>query len=119
MFSRLCYNLLLFLKEDITENVDATNLPPVEQKASGLAITTLIVGIASCTICCYMGFLTGILGIILGIVEKTKIDAGEHAEKGRTMNTWGIILSIVGIFVFIIFWIVSLIISANNPNMFR
>ena len=98
---------------------DASVLPPIEEKPSGLAITTLIVGISSCTICCYMGFLTGILGIILGIVEKTKIDAGEHPEKGRKMNTWGIILSIAGIFVFILVWVLFVAISAANPNMFK
>ncbi len=111
--------------------VDTTSPPPpppapppgfnplIEDKPSGLAITTLIVGIASCTICCYMGFLTGIIGIILGIVEKTKINAGEHAEKGRGMSTWGIILSAVGIFIFFLVWVVFGIIAAENPNMFR
>ncbi len=98
---------------------DATTAPYVEEKASGLAITTLILGIASCTICCYMGFITGIIGIILGIIEKSKINAGEHSEKGRGMSTWGIILSVAGIFVFIIVWVVWAIAAANNPNMFR
>lgn len=90
-----------------------------EDKPSGLAITTLIIGIASCTICCYMGFITGIIGIILAIVEKGKINTGEHSEAGRNMATWGLILSIVGIVLFFIVWIISIIFSAQNPNAFR
>ncbi len=110
--------------------VDTTSSPPppvppagfnplIEDKPSGLAITTLVVGIASCTICCYMGCLTGIIGIILGMVEKTKINAGEHAEKGRGMSTWGIILSAVSIILFFLFWVIFVIFANENPNMFR
>lgn len=92
-----------------------------EAKASGLAITTLILGIASCTICCLSGLggLTGIVGIILGIIEKGKINSGEHNEKGRQLNTWGIVLSVAGIVLTIIFWISIIIFNANNPNAFK
>lgn len=69
----------------------------MEQKKqiSGLAIASLVIGILSLLLsCCYGGFL-GIIGIGLGI-------AGICTSNKKGMAIWGLVLSVISLFITII-----------------
>lgn len=73
--------------------------PPYQQypgqnpKSNGLAIASLVLGIASICLSCtvYFSFITGIVGIILGIISVVR------QNPGKKMAIAGIICSAVGI----------------------
>lgn len=62
-----------------------------EEKASGLAITALILGILS--FCC-CGLFAGIPAIVVGWIENNNIKAGKSPESGKWMAIVGIILGL-------------------------
>ncbi len=66
---------------------------PPNASASGKAITTLILGIAS-LLCC--GFLTGIPAFFLGRSEESAINRGQSPEAGRSLAKIGWILGLIG-----------------------
>lgn len=68
--------------------------PPMEDKASGMAITALILGILS--FCC-CGFLAGIPALIVGYIENGKINRGESSQKGKWMALVGIVMGILSL----------------------
>ena len=72
------------------------NVSVTEQKASGLAITSLITGI--------FGFIPGasLAALICGIIDLVKIKNGQSSPKGRGMDIAGIVLAVV---MPIIFWV--------------
>lgn len=76
---------------------------PVPEKASGLAIASLILSILG--VLCGV---TAIVGIILGAVELSKIKRGESSEKGRGLALAGVIIGAVVLALGIIFTIISL-----------
>jgi hypothetical protein len=65
-----------------------------EDKASGLAITALILGILS--FCC-CGFFAGIPAAIVGWIENNNIKAGKSSEKGKWMAILGIVLGLLSL----------------------
>ncbi len=62
-----------------------------EEKASGLALTALILGILS--FCC-CGLFAGIPAAIVGWIENNNIKAGKSSEKGKWMAIVGIVLGL-------------------------
>ena len=65
----------------------------MEETRKGMAIASLILGILSCTICCCIGGVLGIVGLILGIVSVSK------GLGGKGMAIGGIVTSGIGILV--------------------
>ncbi len=76
-----------------------------EKPGNGLAIGALVLGIASIVLsCCYCGFL-GIPGLIMGIIANKKNKTG--------IGTAAIITSVIGIVLFVIYLIVSVVMGAG------
>jgi formate hydrogenlyase subunit 3/multisubunit Na+/H+ antiporter MnhD subunit len=65
-----------------------------KDKASGLAITALVLSILS--FCC-CGIFAGIPAVIVGWIEYNNIKAGKSSEKGKWMALVGIILGLFSI----------------------
>jgi prepilin-type processing-associated H-X9-DG protein len=72
---------------------------PAQPKTSGLAIASIVLGIVGL---CTVG-LTGIVGIILGIIALKKIGRGGGQTAGRGLAIGGIVASIVTLLVGAIF----------------
>lgn len=72
-------------------------------KTNGKSIATLVLGIVSIIIP-YVGFLPGIVGIILGILSLKELKAS--GEQGRGLSIAGLICSIIGT----LLWLVVLLI---------
>lgn len=93
--------------------VETTEAP----KTSGLAVTSLVLGISAIVFscCCGLGFVLGIIGIICAIVANKKGKSG--------VGTAGLICSIIGT-VFglfgLVYWIYCFVIAANmTPEMLQ
>ncbi|MDD3627931.1 MAG: DUF4190 domain-containing protein [bacterium] len=73
--------------------------PPIQpDKPSGLAITAMIMGICSIVICCLnLNLILGIVAVILGFVEKSRINNGTASEAGKSYAMTGIICGFIGI----------------------
>jgi len=73
-----------------------------EQKTSGFAITSLVLGIASLVLVgvFYIGVVTSILGIVFGILALRDIKMNN--KKGKGMAIAGIILGILSIIFFVV-----------------
>ena len=67
---------------------------PYPDKASGMAVTALVLGILS--FCC-CGFIAGIPALILGYMENGKIGRHESSPKGKWMVLVGMILGAISI----------------------
>ena len=73
--------------------------PPAGPKTSGLAIASLVCGIAGfCT-----GGLAGIVGLILGIVALCGIGKSQGQRKGKGLAIAGIVVSIVSLVALVAF----------------
>src|SRR5262245_49006721 len=68
--------------------------PPAGPKTSGLAITSLIAGIAQFVICPVIG---GVVAIVTGHVARSRIRQSQGRESGSGMALAGLILGYVGI----------------------
>lgn len=76
-------------------------------KNNDMAIATLTLGISGLILCFipiinFIGLLFSILGIILGIKTKIRFQESDVIMKWDSLTTSGIVLSIMGIIVFII-----------------
>lgn len=69
---------------------------------NGLAIASLIVGLVS-FLCCSVGFIPGIIAIVLGVMGKNQIK--QTGQSGEGMATAGIVLGAIGI-VWAVFWLI-------------
>ncbi|MBM3706577.1 MAG: DUF4190 domain-containing protein [Actinobacteria bacterium] len=74
-----------------------------ENKASGLSIAALITGI----------LFMGIIPIILGAIDLSKIKNNQSSAKGRGMDIAGIVLGAIGILAWIILAITIPILILN------
>ena len=72
-------------------------------QTNGLAIASMVLGIAGWALCAGGG-LFSIAGLILGIVALNQIRKN-HAQKGREMAIAGIILNALSLFVMIVVFI--------------
>src|SRR3990172_423287 len=97
------------------EEVKAEVVGAPEDKASGLAITALVLGIVGvvCSWIIVLNFALGIAALVIGIIEFKKISAGTSSPKGRGMALAGIILGVVAIFAAIIYIIVISVTAAS------
>lgn len=68
--------------------------PTLPAKASGMAVTTLVLGILS--FCC-CGFIAGIPALIVGFIENGKIGRGESSPAGKWMVITGMILGVISL----------------------
>jgi len=68
--------------------------PIAADKASNLAVMTLLAGIASWTV---FPFLGGFLGIIFGMIELGNIKKGQSPEAGKLITTIGFYASIANV----------------------
>ena len=71
-------------------------MAPSYEKASGMALASLILGIFSFCCCCF-NVITGVLAIIFGFVELSRINGGASSEKGRWMAITGIVLGFISV----------------------
>jgi len=79
------------------EGSNSTEKGP-KAKASGRAIASLVLGIASVIVPC-IGFIACFLAMILGGLELKAIKGGRSSPKGRGLALAGLIISIVGLVV--------------------
>lgn len=77
----------------VAEPVDAQ--PVVADKASGMAITALILGLLGLPCCC--SILAGIPALIVGLIENGRIKRGESSPRGSGFATAGIVLGVVSL----------------------
>ena len=75
---------------------------PVPEPPKGLAIASMVCGIAS-VICCYGGTLVGLVAVILGAVSLAK------KNGGKGMAIAGIITGVVGLLFWLVFIVVMLV----------
>ena len=69
-----------------------------EEKPSGLALASMIVGVCSIILCCGgLNLILGIVAVILGFVEKKNIKDGSSTEAGGNFALTGIITGFTGI----------------------
>ncbi len=86
---------------------DAVSVPAYPDKASGMAIAALVLGILG--FCC-CGIFAGIPALVLGFIENGKIKRLESSPKGKGFAVAGIILGILSLIVgclqiiWIMFW---------------
>lgn len=77
-------------------NVNYEGVPPVPEKASGMAITALVLGILGLPCCC--SFFAGIPALIVGFMENGKINRGMSSPKGKGFAIAGIVLGLFSLF---------------------
>jgi len=68
-------------------------------RTSGMAVTALVMGIVTMTLgwCCWIGFITGPLGIVFSIVSIGQVKRNPKLMRGKGMAITGLILSGVGL----------------------
>ena len=103
--------------EEVRPQVIGVSQPP-EDRASGMAISAMVVGIVGilCSWVVVFSFPLGVTALILGIIEFKRIKDGVSNEKGRAMAITGIILgslTILGAMVYIIIIAVMAVSSAT------
>ena len=81
----------------------APQAPQKNTRAHGLAIASMVVGIASIVLCyCYgIGLIGGIVGIILGIVARSRGNNEGFSLAGIILNAFGIVMGVVGLLVLV------------------
>ena len=88
------------------QEVQAENAANAPQPKHGFAVASLVLGILSIVLCCcsYAGIICGILGLIFSILAK---------KEGNTegINKAGLVLSIIGVAIFVILIVIGLIIG--------
>ena len=94
------------------ENLQSQSKPSVTAKTSGLAIASLILGICGLVSC----GITGIVGLILGIVGLGSIRKNAGQLKGQGLAIAGIAVSAVGI---VLVPIMCILIAILTPALTR
>ena len=81
----------------------APQAPQKNTRAHGLAIASMVVGIASIVLCyCYgIGLIGGIVGLILGIVARSRGNNEGFSLAGIILNAFGIVMGVVGLLVLV------------------
>ena len=90
-------------------------------KTSGMAITSMILGICSIPVCmCYgiPSIILGVIGLVFASLAGKDIRSGGFSDSSKGMTTAGKICSWVGIglgVAYILFIVVIIIIAESNP----
>ena len=77
-------------------NLQMNQAVPTQPKTSGLAIASLVLGIASIPLC-GLGIIMAIIGLILGCIAISKINRQPDQLTGKGLAIGGITTSIVGL----------------------
>lgn len=84
-------------------------------KPSGLAITSLALGIGSIVICCFgINLILGIIAVVLAFIEKNNIKEGRSGEAGLPYANWGLGLGITGLIIFFGGTILTFLVGAGT-----
>jgi len=83
-------------------------------KTNGLALTSMILGIAS-VVFCYLNLPLGVVALILGVLGRRKIEESGGAERGSGMALAGIICGSVDILWGVISIILLAVGALSNP----
>ena len=70
-----------------------TYQPVAPDKASGMAIAALVLGILGAPCCC--GIFAALPALIVGFIEFGRINRGTSSQKGKTFAIIGMILGII------------------------
>lgn len=89
------------------------NYPQYQDKASGKAVASLIMSIASIVLCCV---LLSVPGLIVGRMEMTAIQQGRSSQAGLKMATWGFYLGIAGTALSVLSWIVWFVVMMMSSR---
>lgn len=104
------------LQGALTSEQPPSQSPQVAQdKASTLAIITLIAGIASWS---FLPFIASLVGIATGWVEMSRIKSGQSSEAGRVITQIGLIASAVNLGLAILGGCVFMLINVVNLGLF-
>ncbi len=74
------------------------------QKTNTMAITGMIMGIISVCLCCY-GIPFSVLGIVFSAIGLSQIKNDPLGQQGRGMAIAGLILSIIGLLIVVVFFL--------------
>ena len=85
-------------------------------KASGKAITALVLGIISIIPCCTIGVVPGVIAIVFSNLAKKDIAASGGARTGAGMAKAGLITGIIGSILFVVYWV--LVLAFGNINFY-
>lgn len=83
-------------------NTTSTSVQQETQKAAGIAIGALILGICSIVFCCiwYVSLITGVVAIVLAVkAKKDNVGGQGMAKAGMICGIVGIVLAVLYIFV--------------------
>lgn len=85
---------------------------PQAKGSAGMSIASMVLGICSIVFCCIpiLGLILGIVGVVLGAIAKKNNLAGEK------MMMAGIICSIIGSSLSLIYWIYSCVVLTSAMN---
>jgi hypothetical protein len=76
---------------------------PTPEKASGMAIASLILSLSG--ILCGI---TALVGVVLGLIELSRIKNGQSSPKGKGMAKAGVIIGIILIAVGLLITVISI-----------
>ncbi len=99
------------------------SVPPIiQQKDLPNAVGALVLGIVSIvgTFCYGMGFIAGIVGLILAITagKEAEKNPGLYTEKSIKNAKTGKILSLIGLGIVVFLILIFVVIAIANPNSF-
>ncbi|MDT8389016.1 MAG: DUF4190 domain-containing protein [Lentisphaeria bacterium] len=92
-------------------------VPPPAPKTSGLAVTSLVLGVVSVLMC--MGPLAGIPAVICGHIALSKISRSRGTQTGKGLAIGGLAAGYVGIFLVTLFFLSQLAIFLPALNQAR
>jgi hypothetical protein len=86
-------------------------------KASGKAITSLVLGIVSIVPCCAVGVIFGVISIILGNAANREIAASNGTQSGAGLARAGVITGVIGVVVCVLYWILVFAYGSVDLNV--
>jgi Na+/proline symporter len=88
--------------------------PAGQQPSNGLGLTSMILGIAAIPlVCCFgIGFLPGVIAVVLGFLGKKKADSGEATNRGQAMaglicGAIAVVLTLLWFLLFAVFGVID------------
>lgn len=81
----------------------------VSKKTSAMAITSLVLGIVTVpSVFCCVGFLTGALSVMFGIIGLVHVSNGDAAPTSKVIAWTGIVLSTLAMGLYAIYFVAVL-----------
>lgn len=66
-------------------------------RTNGKAVTAMVLGICSIALCCCLGWILGIPGLIFGIIALNEVNTHAYSQGSRGMAVAGIWCSSIGL----------------------